>query len=315
MNRTDAPKKQPVVFGTNGQRENLPDTTPAGDNTASYDAGFPAVTMILKSAGGLPPKGQDMNQILFELSAICRWLSAGALNSYDATFSTAIGGYPKAAVLVGDDGATIFISTAEANTNNPNTTTTGWLNLSKITAIAGLAGGADKLPYFSGTSTAAQTDLTSTGREIIGKATIDDVLTYLGLGTIGAAASKGVATNADMQTGTSTDLLPTVAAVMSIFSKRTFAQNDFIRIPDVPGGLIIQWGLATNLATGVNFSTVSFATPFPNEALIVVPVRAYQFAASGSQANPTIRQITKNNFDINIADATSVGAYWIATGF
>ncbi|HGK4675261.1 TPA: hypothetical protein ACJ2WV_004562, partial [Kluyvera georgiana] len=183
MNRTDAPKKQPVIFGTNGQRENLPDTTPAGDNTASYDVGFPAVTMILKSAGGLPPKGQDMNQILFELSAIGRWLSAGALNSYDATFATAIGGYPKAAVLVGDDGATIFISTAEANTANPNTTATGWLNLSKITAIAALDGGADKLPYFTGVSTASQTDFTSVGRDIVGKNSIADVTGYLGLNT------------------------------------------------------------------------------------------------------------------------------------
>ena len=118
-----------------------------------------------------------------------------------------------------------------------------------------------------------------------------------------------------MQTGTATDLLPTVAAVMSIFSKRTFAQNDFIRIPDVPGGLIIQWGLTPNLDSGVNFSTVPFTTPFPNAALIVVPVRAYQYAATGAQANPTIRQITKNNFDINIGDATYVKAYWIAIGF
>lgn len=133
--------------------------------------------------------------------------------------------------------------------------------------------------------------------------------------SFGDAASKDVATNADMQTGTSTDLLTTVAAVMSIFSKRSFEQNDLIRIPDVPGGLIIQWGLATNLATGVNFSTVPFTTPFPNAALIVVPVRAYQYAATGSQANPTIRVITKNNFDINIGDATNVGAYWIAIGY
>ncbi|HIE3658053.1 TPA: gp53-like domain-containing protein, partial [Yersinia enterocolitica] len=28
---------------------------------------------------------------------------------------------------------------------------------------------------------------------------------------------------------------------MSLFSKRTFTTNDYIRIPDVPGGLIIQW--------------------------------------------------------------------------
>ncbi|EBW4623013.1 hypothetical protein DPO94_20855 [Salmonella enterica subsp. enterica serovar Emek] len=50
-----------------------------------------------------------------------------------------------------------------------------------LTALAGLATGANKLPYFTGTDTAAQTDLTSVGRDIIGKNTIADILTYLGL--------------------------------------------------------------------------------------------------------------------------------------
>lgn len=50
-----------------------------------------------------------------------------------------------------------------------------------LTALAGLATGANKLPYFTGTDTASQTDLTSVGRDIIGKSTIADILTYLGL--------------------------------------------------------------------------------------------------------------------------------------
>ncbi|EFS7109630.1 phage tail protein [Salmonella enterica] len=51
-----------------------------------------------------------------------------------------------------------------------------------LTALAGLATGADKLPYFTGNDIAGQTDLTSVGRDIIGKASIADILTYLGLG-------------------------------------------------------------------------------------------------------------------------------------
>ncbi|EOZ9309444.1 hypothetical protein ACQYEU_004680, partial [Citrobacter freundii] len=50
-----------------------------------------------------------------------------------------------------------------------------------LTALAGLATGANKLPYFTGNDTAAQTDLTSVGRDIIGKSTIADILTYLGI--------------------------------------------------------------------------------------------------------------------------------------
>lgn len=51
-----------------------------------------------------------------------------------------------------------------------------------LSALAGLATGANKLPYFTGNDTAAQTDLTSVGRDIIGKNTIADILTYLRLG-------------------------------------------------------------------------------------------------------------------------------------
>lgn len=60
-----------------------------------------------------------------------------------------------------------------------------------LTALAGLATGADKLPYFTGNDAAGQTDLTSVGRDIIGKASIADILTYLGL-----AETMRLATNA-----------------------------------------------------------------------------------------------------------------------
>ena len=50
-----------------------------------------------------------------------------------------------------------------------------------LTALAALVGAANKLPYFNGDDTAALTDLTKVGRDIIGKSTIADVLTYLGL--------------------------------------------------------------------------------------------------------------------------------------
>ncbi|GAB0913649.1 hypothetical protein DZ08F32_18710 [Escherichia coli] len=60
-----------------------------------------------------------------------------------------------------------------------------------LSALAGLATGANKLPYFTGNDTAAQTDLTSVGRDIIGKNTIADILTYLGLGD-GSALPVGV---------------------------------------------------------------------------------------------------------------------------
>lgn len=70
-----------------------------------------------------------------------------------------------------------------------------------------------------------------------------------------------LATNAQMATGTSTSLVPSVAAVMSLFSKREFSTNDYIRIPDVNGGLLIQFGLVNCSAAADTH--VTFPTPFP----------------------------------------------------
>lgn len=62
-----------------------------------------------------------------------------------------------------------------------------------LSALAGLATGANKLPYFTGTDLADQTDFTSVGRDIVGQGSIANVLTYLGLGE---AAKLNVGTTA-----------------------------------------------------------------------------------------------------------------------
>ena len=247
MNRTDAPAKQGKPFGINGQREPLLPTTPAGDNTASYELGFPPITMILKSAGGLPPKGQDMNQILYELSSLCRWMSTGALNAFDQEFSVSIGGYPKASVVIGDDGVTPFISTMDNNTNNPNSISTGWLSLSKIISIAGLDGGENKLPYFTGLNTASQTDLTQVGRDIISKNTIADIIQYLMLGT---AAQRNV--------GTGENQIPDMSAFS--FGSRWIS---------LPSGHIIQFDVLTAGAGDPSgWPVTNYPIPFPNSLLL-----------------------------------------------
>lgn len=57
-------------------------------------------------------------------------------------------------------------------------------------ALSTLVGGANKLPYFTAANAAALTALSSTGRDIIGKATVADVLTYLGLIPSGIDAAR-----------------------------------------------------------------------------------------------------------------------------
>jgi hypothetical protein len=99
--------------------------------------------MTLKSAGGLPPKGQDMNQILFEQSSFNRYFAAGGGYVYDATFSTSVGGYPLAARIPNSTGTGYWLNTAEDNQTNPENSTaalTGWIPYGSYgnTSITGL---------------------------------------------------------------------------------------------------------------------------------------------------------------------------------
>ncbi|HCJ9104138.1 tail fiber protein [Escherichia coli] len=59
-----------------------------------------------------------------------------------------------------------------------------------LTALAALATGANKLPYFTGKDTVAQTDLTSVGRDILAKTSTLAVIQYLGLREIGTSGEK-----------------------------------------------------------------------------------------------------------------------------
>ncbi|HAT2327028.1 TPA: hypothetical protein I8187_002209, partial [Citrobacter freundii] len=68
-----------------------------------------------------------------------------------------------------------------------------------LTALAALVGVANKLPYFTGDDTAALTDLTQVGRDIIGQTDIAAVLQYLGLPTLGIAGTGDILTALDWQ--------------------------------------------------------------------------------------------------------------------
>lgn len=52
------------------------------------------------------------------------------------------------------------------------------------------------------------------------------------------------------------------AALTAFLPKRVFTANDFIRIPDVPGGLIIQWG-GMSVADSNGLCVANYPTPFP----------------------------------------------------
>lgn len=167
-----------------------------------------------------------------------------------------------------------------------------------LTALAGLATGANKLPYFTGTDTAAQTDLTSVGRDIIGKSTIADILTYLGLG---AAAKRDVGAGANQ--------IPDMSSFLSSTGDTGFQR--------FPGGLILQWGF-TNPSPNNTKNTVPFPIAYSTRCNGVI----LQYVNSGIVDNPaqgTPHQIgvyTRLGFDFYYTgSATGMQHFWFSWGY
>jgi hypothetical protein len=111
-----------------GYVRSIPNTT-ADTTAASLNLGFPPACFVDVALGGTPPNGQDFNGILNELSANDQWIQAGGQAFYNAAFSTAIGGYPNAAVLMAATMAHFWQSTVDNNTSDPDTGGANWKNL------------------------------------------------------------------------------------------------------------------------------------------------------------------------------------------
>ncbi|EFA4686098.1 phage tail protein [Escherichia coli] len=73
-----------------------------------------------------------------------------------------------------------------------------------LTALAGLATAADKLPYFTGNDTASLTTLTNVGRNILDKASTQAVIQYLGLSDASGYVGRWLNTRVFTSSGTYT---------------------------------------------------------------------------------------------------------------
>lgn len=131
MQINNPPVKLVLPFGENDPsgRATIPVTT-SSPGYASLNVGFPPITRTPKAAGGIPPRGVDMNGILYAISAATRWASAGAGYKYDATFAndTNVGGYPAGARVLNAAGNGYWINLVDGNTTNPDTGGAGWVS-------------------------------------------------------------------------------------------------------------------------------------------------------------------------------------------
>ncbi|EPR0758841.1 tail fiber protein [Escherichia coli] len=104
-----------------------------------------------------------------------------------------------------------------------------------LTALAALATGANKLPYFTGKDTVAQTDLTSVGRDILAKTSTLAVIQYLGLRELGTSGEK----------------IPLLSTANTWSARQTFNGG-------ITGALAGNADTATKLKTARNINGVMF---------------------------------------------------------
>ncbi|MDN0635889.1 phage tail protein [Escherichia coli] len=109
-----------------------------------------------------------------------------------------------------------------------------------LTALAALATAADKLPYFTGVDRAALTALTSVGRAILSKPSIQSVLNYLGLGE-GSALPVGVPVPWPLETPPTGWLKCNGAAFSSEKYPNLAKVYPTNKLPDLRGEFIRGW--------------------------------------------------------------------------
>ncbi|MCX0107611.1 tail fiber protein [Escherichia coli] len=118
-----------------------------------------------------------------------------------------------------------------------------------LTALAGLATAADRLPYFTGADRAALATLTAIGRAIIAKGSIKDVLNYLGLGE-GSALPVGV----PVPWPTATPPAGWLKCDGRAFTKEQYPVlarvYPTLRLPDLRGEFIRGWDDGRKVDTG-----------------------------------------------------------------
>ena len=117
-----------IPFCNTGNKNTIQLTHQAGQDPedATYQEGFPPVTMLNEDAGGLPPKGLDFNGIFYELSSPIAHYCRGDRIQFDATYAAAIGGYAKGWIVASNDYQKDYISLVDNNLADPNGTNTTW---------------------------------------------------------------------------------------------------------------------------------------------------------------------------------------------
>ncbi|OKX75629.1 tail fiber protein, partial [Escherichia coli] len=220
-----------LINGAPGTLDTLKEIAAAINNDPNYSTTInnalalkaPLASPALTGIPTAPTAAQGTNNTQIATTAYVR-----------AAISALVGSSPEALDTLNE--------LAAALGNDPNFATTMTNALAgkqpldaTLTALAGLATGANKLPYFTGTDTVSQTDLTSVGRDILAKTSVLAVIQYLGLRELGTSGEK----------------IPLLSTANTWSARQTFNGG-------ITGALTGNADTATKLKTAININGVRF---------------------------------------------------------
>jgi hypothetical protein len=134
-------------FGTGdgGKTNPIPVASQIGvtAGAASFTDGFPPLTRTPLNAGGVPPSGEDMNGILYMITALQAWQCSGGTIPYSSAQSTAVGGYPLGALIANADNTGYWLNKTANNVTDPDTGGAGWVPFGVVGQTSIPVGGAN----------------------------------------------------------------------------------------------------------------------------------------------------------------------------
>ena len=114
------------AFATDGLKATIPDASNNATGRAGYDKGFPPINMQPQEAGGIPPRGEDMNGVIYDVTLAISYIQSGKSFPFNSDFAIAIGGYPSGAIVSDSSNSTLWLNGISNNSSFP----TGWTNFS-----------------------------------------------------------------------------------------------------------------------------------------------------------------------------------------